>query len=340
MRGQVDPRRGMVDPGRVGLAGDCVQGGGRVGRDRDGQRDDREHGHADRESGQPPQRRGSGRPQFGQDGHSQNGQGQQDQGLHGDGGPGQPGGPAGPLGGLAVDGVQQQPDGHGVFRMPPAHGDTPQRGGARRGQHEAPGPGRTQPFGQCVGGEQGHGRDTDLVRPSQQPQGRVGLVRHHQGEPGQVGQGDRRHHDHGRAGQRHQLGGRGVQAGQIQVQQPLGRDHRAPQVVGQRPGGLAVVARPPDRAGYPDGGHADRGQQREQPVAQAPRSRVHDPIVAVRERKRSRPCQHPRLRSPASVFLRMMSFQPLAACAADRQTRIVAAVVGPLADPRAPGTTT
>src|SRR5438034_612894 len=59
------------------------------------------------------------------------------------------------------------------------------------------------------------------------------------------------------------LGGEGVQAGQVQVGEPLGGDQRPPQVVGQRPGGLAVEARSPDRARHPGGGHDHGGEQRE-----------------------------------------------------------------------------
>src|SRR5438046_8485288 len=40
--------------------------------------------------------------------------------------------------------VHEQPDRHGVFRVPPPHGDAPQRGGARGGQPESFGSGRAE----------------------------------------------------------------------------------------------------------------------------------------------------------------------------------------------------
>jgi hypothetical protein len=200
----------------------------------------------------------------------QDGQGEQDERLDRHGRPGQPGGPAGPGLGQGQDGVEQQAGRHGVFWVAPPDRDAPQRGRARGGEQETPGAGHAETFGDRVGGEQDDGGDRDLVRSGQQPRAGMGGVRvgQPQGEPGRVDERDHRDQDDGRPGKRDQLGGRGVEAAQVEVHEPLGRDHRPPQVIGQRPARFPVVAGSPDRACHPGDDQDDRGQQRKEPPVQ------------------------------------------------------------------------
>jgi len=141
--------------------------------------------------------------------------------------------------------------------MTPPHRDVPERDRAGHGEHRALPPGHAQVLGDRVGGEQRHGRQGDLVRPGQQPRGRVGMVHalDLDGQPGRLDDGHDRDEDHGRARQGNQRGGLGIQAAEVQVDEPLRRDQRPPQVVRQPPGV------PPDQQRAPRGGdHSDRDE--------------------------------------------------------------------------------
>ncbi len=242
-----------------------MHGGRPVSRGRDSQQHHAGGGRPGEEAG----------PALRRDGGEQDGQREHDERLHRHRRSGQPGGPARFRVGQGHDGVEQQAGRHGVFWMTPPDGNTPQRGRFRHGEHEALGLGRAKALGERVGGDQHHGRDEDLIGPGEQPRGRMmphGDPRSRHRDPGQVHDRDDRDQDDGRSWQRDQLGGRGIQGGQVQVEEPLGPDQRPPQVIGQSPGRLPVVQRSPDRAGHPYDGHDDHGQQRKPPPDQPRRS--------------------------------------------------------------------
>ena len=67
------------------------------------------------------------------------------------------------------------------------------------------------------------------------------------------------------AAQRDEAGRRRVEAADVPVREPGGRDQRAPQVVGQRPFRAPGQRRAPGGGEHPDDDEADRGDQREHP---------------------------------------------------------------------------
>ncbi len=261
MRRQRRPRRRVVDGRPVRLLGHG--GGGRRpvgGRGGGQQHRPRNHGPA-QEAGEPP----------GRDGRGDDRQREQHQRLHGHRRPEQPSRTSGPPVGQGQDGQQQQADGHGVLGMAPPRRHVPQRHGADRGQQRALGPAHAQPLGDRVGGEQRHRRQRDLVGPGHEPRGRIGVVhaRHPQRQPGRADRHGHRNQDHGRAGKPDQGRGTGIQAAQVQMREPLGRDQRPPQVIRKRPVVPAHQARPdPDRRHHPGHDQPHRGQGREQPPDQ------------------------------------------------------------------------
>ena len=287
----------MVDARRVGLVGHRVDGGRPVRRGGGGQQDECGSGRPGHEAGQPPRfyRR-----------YCYQREREQRERLDRYPGPGQPGGPVGSSVRQREDAVQQEPDRHRVFRVTPAHRDVPQRGRARGGEQEPLEQAHPHALGERVRGEQCYCCEEGLQRPGDQPADRVNaLAARIDRDSGRVHDRRDRDQDHRGAREADQVGGRGVQAGQVQVQEPLGRHQGGPQVVGHRPGRLAVVHRSPDRAGHPDADHHDDRDQRERPPDRPRRRGVgraghRGPLTRRAARGRARrPGARPRTTRPA-----------------------------------------
>jgi hypothetical protein len=178
-----------------------------------------------------------------------------------------------------LDRVKQQPDGDGVLRVAPAGRDRPQDAGTRGGEQAALPKAHPEFLRERVGGEQGDAAQRDLVRPGEQPDRRVQVVRAGDDErqAERRDQGGAGHQDDRRARQRDQPGGRRVEAADVPVSEPGRRDQRAPQVVGQRPFPPADQRRAPRGREHPDQNEAHRRDQRKHPP---PNSLPHPAFLA------------------------------------------------------------
>ena len=244
VRRQRRPRGGVVDDRGVGLAGHRCVRGVPVGQRRRAEQDGGGQRSADEEQRHPPPRQQ----------RQQHRKREQDQWLHADGGSGEPARERGPRPALREDGVQQQPDRHGVLGVTPARGHAPQDAGAGGDEQPALPAGHLELLGECVGGEQRHAAQRDLVGPGHQPDRRMQVVRAGdlQRQPGRRDDGGARDEDDRRAGQRDQAGRRRIDRAQVQVREPGRRDQRPPQVIGKRPLGPPHHRRAPGGRVHPD----------------------------------------------------------------------------------------
>ncbi len=114
---------------------------------------------------------------------------------------------------------------------------------------------------------------------------RIGAALRVHGDAGHIHDRHDRNQDQRRARERDQAGRRRVQAAHVQLQQPLGRDHRRPQVVGQCPRGPAEETDSPGGVEHPDDDQARRGERgidpphRQRRVVTWPATRAVCPIA-------------------------------------------------------------